>query len=165
MTVARPAPIRRSCPVLSDDQTLAWVYAANCSLYEEDPDPPYVNIGSPIEPVVVSRTEAYRDLYARLLLLDFDADPQRITALTRLIDRAERHSPTAALVWSIAAELCQRAGAIIDGAGASKPGPERRRLLAGTKYLTRTVILGQWVPAYQAELDDEFLNEFAANDD
>ena len=41
-----------------EDLTVAWSYAANCSLYEEDPGPPELNIGSSLEPHWVSRVEA-----------------------------------------------------------------------------------------------------------
>lgn len=35
----------------------------------------------------------------------------------------------------------------------------RRRLLAGTKHLNRSVILGQFVPALQQEIDIDLLEE------
>ena len=59
--------------------------------------------------------------------------------------------------WNIAGELCRRAAAIIDEAGAATDARARRRLLAATTHLTRSVVLGQWVPAYQEELDNELL--------
>jgi hypothetical protein len=148
-----------------EDLTLAWTYAANCSLYEEDSGPSELNIGSNLEPHLVSRAEAFRDLYAHVLLEQLDADRGRIAALASLIHRAGRKNHTAEVVWSVAADLCQRASAIIDGAGAAHDGSARRRLLAGTKHLNRTVVLGQWVPAYQAEIDNDLLQELAAADD
>ena len=141
----------------SPDLTCAWVYAANCSLYEDDDGPVQLNIASHLEPHFVSRVEAFRDLYSRLLLEELGADTARIAALARDIDRAPRNNRTAAVVWDIAAELCQRAADVIDNMGAATDGCARRRLLAGTKHLNRTVALGQWIPAYQQQLDTELL--------
>jgi len=147
------------------DLTLAWSYAANCSLYEEDPGPAELNIGSSLEPHWVSRAEAFRDLYAHLLLEQLGADPARIAALAYLIHRARQRNSSAEAVWGIAADLCQRAGSIIDGAGAVHDDRARRRLLAGTKHLNRTVVLGGWISSYQAEVDKDLLQELAATDE
>ena len=141
----------------SPDLTCAWLYAANCSLYEDDDGPAQLNIASHLEPHFVSRVEAFRDLYSRLLLEELDADAARIAALARDIDRAPRNNRTAAVVWDIAVELCQRAADVIDNMGAATDARARRRLLAGTKHLNRTVALGQWIPAYQQQLDNELL--------
>lgn len=43
--------------VRKKDLTLAWVYAANASIHEEDPGPAELNIGSDVEPHMVSRSE------------------------------------------------------------------------------------------------------------
>ncbi|UGT97760.1 hypothetical protein LTQ55_03750 [Mycobacterium intracellulare] len=119
----------------SPDLTCAWLYAANCSLYEDDDGPAQLNISSHLEPHVVSRVEAFRDLYSRLLLEELGADAARIAALARDIDRARRNNRTAAVVWDIAAELCQRAADVIDNIGAATDARARRKLLAGTKHL------------------------------
>ena len=103
----------------SPDLTCAWLYAANCSLYEDDDGPAQLNIASHLEPHFVSRVEAFRDLYSRLLLEELEADAARIAALARDIDRAPRNNRTAAVVWDIAAELCQRAADMIDNTGAA----------------------------------------------
>lgn len=145
----------------SDDLTLAWLYAANCSLYEQDEGPAELNVGSSLEPYWVSRVEAFRDLYTHLLLEQLDADPERIAALAHLVHRAGRPNPSTEAVWGIAADLCQRASAIIDGAGAAHDGRARRRLLAGTKHLNRTVVFGQWVPTHQVSIDNDLLQELA----
>lgn len=149
----------------AEDLTLAWTYATNCSLYEEDPGPSELNIGSSLEPRLVTRAEAFRDLYAHLLLEDLGADHERITTLDELIDHSVGQNPAATPVWNIAANLCQRALAIIDGAGAAHDARARRRLLAGSRHLNRTTVLGQWVPAYQAEIDNDLLQELRATDD
>ena len=141
------------------DLTDAWVYAANCRLYENDPGPAELNIASRIEPMWVSRAEAFRDLHARLLLEELDADAARIAVLARQItaETKQKPPPEIAEIWNIAGELCRRAAAIIDEAGAATDARARRRLLAATTHLTRSVVLGQWVPAYQEELDNELL--------
>ncbi|MEE6140516.1 hypothetical protein SKC41_29915 [Mycobacterium sp. 050128] len=148
-----------------EDVTLVWTYAANCILYEEDGGPAELNIGSTLEPHLVSRSEAFRDLYAHQLLESLGAERDRITALARSIPLARRQSPSAEAVWSIAVDLCQRANAIIEATGAADDGRARRRLLAGTKHLNRTVVLGQWVPSYQVEIDNELLQELSAVDE
>ena len=148
---------RQHAGLSSPDLTCAWLHAANCSLYEEDDGPAQLNIASHLEQHFVSRVEAFRDLYSRLLLDELDVDAARIAALARDIDRAPRNNRTAAVVWDIAAELCQRAADVIDDMGAATDGCARRRLLAGTKHLNRTVALGQWIPPCQQQLDNELL--------
>lgn len=97
--------------VSKKDLTSAWVYAANASIHEEDPGPAELNIGSVVEPHMVSRSEAFRDLYAHLLLEDLQADPVRLDALRAKVIRTRRHSSSdeAVAVWGIAVELCERA--------------------------------------------------------
>ncbi|EIU07473.1 hypothetical protein MA5S0422_3017 [Mycobacteroides abscessus 5S-0422] len=146
------------------DLTLAWVYAANASIHEETPGPAELNIGSAIEPHMVSRSEAFRDLYAHLLLEDLHAGPARIDALRSKVLRSRKRSSSAEAnaVWDIAAELCERARLIIDEAGAAEDAQARARLLAGTKHLNRSVVLGQFVPQLQRELDAELAQELNA---
>ena len=89
------------------DLTDAWVYAANCRLYENDPGPAELNIASRIEPMWVSRAEAFRDLYARLLLEELDADAARIAVLAGQItaETKQKPPPEVAEVW----DICRRA--------------------------------------------------------
>jgi hypothetical protein len=94
----------------SPDLTCAWLYAANCSLYEDDDGPAQLNIASHLEPHFVSRVEAFRDLYSRLLLEALDADAARIAALARDIDTAPRNNPIAAVVWDIAGRAVPTGG-------------------------------------------------------
>ncbi|WP_062887768.1 hypothetical protein [Mycobacterium avium] len=143
------------------DLTTAWVLAANCSLYEEDPGPAVLNIASAAEPYFVSRGEAFRDLYTRLLLEELEADSARVAALAGALNTVPRTSPEVATVWNIAAELCRRVAEIIDLAQAATDARARRRLLAGTIHLNRSVVLGQWVPAYQQQLDNELFAALA----
>lgn len=146
------------------DLTTAWVLATNCSLYEEDPGPAVLNIASAAEPYFVSRVEAFGDLDSRLLLEELEADAARVAALARALNKAPRISPEAAAVWNIAAELCRRVADIIDLAQAATDARARRRLLAGTIHLNRSVVLGQWIPAYQQELDNDLLAALGDDD-
>ncbi|MEX3655088.1 hypothetical protein ABFW14_21385 [Mycolicibacterium fortuitum] len=148
-------------PTGNKDLTSAWIYALNASLHEETPGPAELNIGSEAEPHMVSRAEAFRDLYAHLLLEALQADHARFDRLKADIDRAIPRSPAASTeaMWAIAAELCDRARHIIDGAGAADDHDARRRLLAGTKHLNRSVILGQFVPALQHDIDNDLFEE------
>lgn len=147
-----------------EDLTLAWVYAANASIHEEAPGPAELNIGSAVEPRMVSRAEAFRDLYAHLLLEDLQAEKVRIDRLKVTIARKRKRSRNAEVesVWAISDELCERALQIIDGAGAAADQDARRRLLAGTKHLNRSVILGQFVPELQQEINDDLHRELDA---
>ncbi|PBJ65934.1 hypothetical protein BB737_10250 [Mycobacterium avium subsp. hominissuis] len=67
-------------------------------------------------------------------------------------------------MWNIAAELCRRVADIIDLAQAATDARARRRLLAGTIHLNRSVVLGQWIPAYQQELDNDLLAALGDDD-
>lgn len=148
------------------DLSLAWNYAANVSLHEETPGPAELNVGSAVEPHMVSRPEAFRDLYAHLLLAELQADKVRIHRLRARAGRARERSRNSDFenMWAIAVELCERALQIIDGAGAADSEVARRRLIAGTNHLTRSVILGQFVPALQEEINGDLLQELDAID-
>jgi hypothetical protein len=78
------------------DSTLVWSLAANCRLYEDDPGPRELNVGSATEPRYVPRSEALRDLYARQLVLGVEADPSRIDALA---DRCRAEIEATHTVW------------------------------------------------------------------
>lgn len=153
-------------PTGNKDLTTAWSYAVNASLHEETPGPTELNIGSAVEPHMVSRQEAFRDLYSHLLLEDLQANHTRLDGLKADIAHERKRSPTSNLeaMWAIAAELCDRARTIIDGAGAADDHNARRRLLAGTKHLNRSVILGQFIPALQQEINNDLLDELDAID-
>jgi hypothetical protein len=53
---------------------MLYSLAANCSLYEEDDQPPQINVGSEREPRMMGPAEAWRDFYARNLVDRFGAD-------------------------------------------------------------------------------------------
>jgi hypothetical protein len=64
-----PVPARIVKFVSDKDQAALYSLAANCSLYEEDPQPARMNIGSAAEPMMVTAAEGWRDFYARHLLV------------------------------------------------------------------------------------------------
>ncbi|TKV35322.1 hypothetical protein [Mycobacteroides abscessus] len=140
-----------------NDLTQAWLCAVNCGLYETDEGPELLNIASGLEPHMVPRAEAFRDLYARILLVDLDGDPARCAALGPAIEKNRRQAPSAwaAQTWRLSAELLGRVIALIAHAGADRDGAARRHLVAGARHSTQSVILGQWMPDYQRELNAE----------
>ncbi|OHT95655.1 hypothetical protein BKG71_23080 [Mycobacteroides chelonae] len=131
--------------------------AVNCGLYETDEGPKLLNIASSLEPHMVPRAEAFRDLYARILLVDLDGDPARCAALGPAIEQKRRQAPSAwaAQTWRLSAELLGRVIALIAQAGADRDEAARRHLVAGARHSTQSVILGQWMPDYQRELNAE----------
>lgn len=148
------------------DLSLAWIYAANVSLHGETPGLGEPNFFSAVEPHIVSRPETFRDLYAHLLLEELQADRVRINRLRARVSRALERSRNSEFesIWATADELCERALHIIDGAGAADDEAARRRLLAGTKHLNDSVLLGQFVPGLQQEINDDLLHDLAAID-
>lgn len=133
-----------------DDRTTLYGLAANCSLYEEDEQPPQLNVGSEREPRMVSVVEAWRDFYGRTLIQNLGADATRIAAVRAwAVDRR----PTAPASvpgsdrfgrgeWDLAIELCDRATAIIEGAGATEDAFARQRLLAAVSHSLQSDTFG-----------------------
>lgn len=70
-----------------------WSAAANCRLIEDEPGPDFYQEGSTPEPVWISRRDAWRDTYARGLILDLHAEPAQLhRAVVLARDAAtERH--------------------------------------------------------------------------
>ena len=91
---------------------------------------------------MVDATEAWRDFYARTLIDNLAADTARIAAVRAwAVDRR----PTAPASvpgsdrfgqgeWGLAIELCDRATATIEGAGATEDAAARQRLLAAIAH-------------------------------
>ncbi|MHA6795915.1 hypothetical protein ACVGVM_20715 [Pseudonocardia bannensis] len=176
------------------DALTAWSLAANCVLYERDPGPALLNVGSADEPRYLPRTQAWRDSYARFLLERLDADHARTAAahhaakerlahtqtvgFLRSIYRANREdgllaalravSPASMrgirLSHQIAVELCARAGQIITEAGADSDDVSRRRLLAATRHGNTLTALGA-VPGVAEDSTDRLVEELDGLDD
>ncbi|EIV09196.1 hypothetical protein MA4S0206_4390 [Mycobacteroides abscessus 4S-0206] len=113
---------------------------------------------------MVAQPKTFRDLYSNLLLEELHADRVRIKRLRARVSRALERSRDCEFesIWATADELCERALEIIDGAGAADDEAARRRLLAGTKHLNDSVLLGQFVPGLQQEINDDLLHELEA---
>jgi len=99
-----------------DDASHAWLLATNCLLYEADPGPAQLNIGSDTEPAWVSRSDAWRDAYAHQLLEYTAGDHARLLAAAE----ACRARLTETYTTGHAEQVFRRRLAV--------PGPRRRRL-------------------------------------
>ncbi|MBV9923321.1 MAG: hypothetical protein JOY78_21085 [Pseudonocardia sp.] len=128
---------------------MAWTLAANCLLYEGDPGPARLNVGTAAEPRMVSRYEACRDFYARSLVKELEAGLARIDAVRAeyeiaLVRRPTRRDRSKELpaVRHCAVELAQRAATIVRNTGAADDATERRRLLAGLDHQLMVETLG-----------------------
>lgn len=137
---------------VEEDAFMAWTYALNCLLYENDPGPAEVNTRTADEPRVVPRSQAWQHAYALLVLVHCEADYARLTAAARQC-RAEIADSQAGL-WeerigelSRAADLCDQAAKMVEDAGAVSDDKARRRLLAGCDHETTMIVLGSAIPA------------------
>ncbi|MFI2473454.1 hypothetical protein [Nocardia xishanensis] len=122
--------------------------AANCLLFEADPGPQQLNIGTELEPRWVSREYAWRDFYAHDLIIAVNAD---LALLKQCLDFAhqERHRTTSPQLtvaeqreahefWDCAIDIAKIAIDIIDHGGAADDEHARQRLLAGAHHLRTT---------------------------
>jgi len=150
----------------TNDQSTLFSLVANCSLYEEDPQPAQMNIGTATEPRMVASSEGWRDYYARYLIQDLDADLARITSVR---DWARTELPQARPSrpdsnhfgqdeWAIAIELCDRAATMIREAGADQDPYARRRLLAGINSALMTQTLGM-IPSVAQDVAADLIAE------
>lgn len=117
---------------LAEDVHQAWVLASNCAIYEADPGPAQVNIGTAEKPVTVSWAESWRISYARQLLTELDVDAARINAAGA--GCIARGAETGDRDYTLAAELCRRAVFMVEQAGADRDATARRRLEAVAGY-------------------------------
>lgn len=93
------------------DLRLAWSHASSASVHGQSSGAAELNIGSEVEPIIVCRSEAFRDLFSRQLLEALEGDEVRISRLRARAVRALERSQNAEYqtVWAIAVELCDRA--------------------------------------------------------
>jgi hypothetical protein len=116
-----------------EDEFRAWVLASNCLLYEADGGPD-VNWGTDDERVMTSHAEATQVTYAKHLLLDLDADIERLRATAERCQQLAAASfesrPDHAQQNARAADLCERAAQMVLDFGAAGDDRERRRLIA-----------------------------------
>ncbi|MFE3703776.1 hypothetical protein ACFXO7_38640, partial [Nocardia tengchongensis] len=116
--------------------TILHSCAANCLLYEEDPGPAELNIGSELEPHMVPRSHAWRDFYAHHLITQLSADSDRLAQCSEWAhqqhDRddlpADMTGPEreeAKQFWQCAIDIAARAIEIVGGGGGAPGGGGR----------------------------------------
>ncbi|MBF6333638.1 hypothetical protein [Nocardia transvalensis] len=129
------------------------LYAAtiNCIRCERDPGSAQLNVGSETEPRWVPRAEAWRDFYARGLLLDVGAEPELVkrcrdyaeTKLQNAIAGNREHGRNAnPEFWECAVNISAIAEEILTSSDADRNLFARQRLLAGIEHLMITTTLG-----------------------
>ncbi|MEV1005014.1 hypothetical protein [Nonomuraea sp. NPDC050202] len=152
---------------VEQDASQAWIYAANCLLYENDPGPAVLNVGSFDEPRMVPRSQAWQHAYALNVLVDCDGDHARLLAAAQHCrDDANRESGLSAqrvrkLVR--AADLCEQAARMVEQAGAVHDDKARRRLVAACKHETMVIALGV-VPGVAEDSAQDLLDQLAEID-
>lgn len=126
--------------------------AANCLLYEQDPGPTELNIGSELEPHMVSRSHAWRDYYAHHLITSLKANPARLRQCSEsaheLLDKERPDDWTAAQreeanqFWQCAVDIADMAIEIVEVSGAATDEQARQRLMAGSHHLQMQTAFG-----------------------
>lgn len=154
--------------------TLLYSCTANCLLYEEDPGPAELNIGSELEPHMVSRSRAWRDFYAHHLLTGLSADIARLTECSEwaheLLDRELPAEMSAAEVadakqfWQCSVDIAEMAIEIVEGAGATTDEKARQRLLAGSQHLQMQTAFGA-IPDIVAQSAADLVDKLDRIDD
>lgn len=86
---------------LKTDMVNTWSCAINMHLFDNDPGPREVNVGTLDEPRIVDRHKHLLSVYARQLLQDVDADPARLDAVIEESRRKARHVRTLRGGWEI----------------------------------------------------------------
>lgn len=160
------------------DDVQVWAHACSCVLYETGPQPRRLNVGTKLESRWVTPREAWRDRYARALMVELEADAERLLSasercvarrrtnglkldgrLRRLVRRLRGlDAPT------VGAELCRRALAVIAQSGASLDDQTRQRLLIGTRHTLTVETLGA-IPGVAAQSASRALEEFRVLDE
>ncbi|WP_157227438.1 hypothetical protein [Nocardia asiatica] len=133
--------------------TILYSCTANCLLYEEDPGPAELNIGSELEPHMVPRSHAWRDYYAHHLITQISADIARLRQCSEWAhqqhdrddlpdDLTSAERDEAKQFWQCAIEIADMAIEIIEGAGAATDEKARQRLLASSEHLQMGIAFG-----------------------
>lgn len=123
------------------DVVCAWSAALNFQVYDADPGPRIVDVGTPDEPRFADRTEYLREIYTTLLILHCEADVARLRTTARSCRHAyltrgpaqragdlEEHRHREA--HHIGAELAESAAQLVHAAGADHDPAIRERYLA-----------------------------------
>jgi hypothetical protein len=130
---------------LEEDAFQAWINARNCLLYEKDPGPDRLNVGTTQEPRMVPRAEAWQHGYALRVLVQCNGDHSRLAAAARQCQEkmtGKAHDAQRAREWSRAADLCERAAHMVAEAGAVEDDKARRRLVAACQHETMIIAMG-----------------------
>lgn len=137
---------------LRKDALQAWSLALNCLLYEKDPGPEQLNVGTERHPMMVPRDQAWQQAYAMYALVRFDGDHARIKAAARQSLADIPVQPHWASQLSRAADLSEQAALMVEDAGAVHDDKARRRLVAICEHETTNIALGPFAPSTIKEL-------------
>ncbi|MFC5833152.1 hypothetical protein [Nonomuraea insulae] len=131
---------------VEQDAFQAWIYASNCLLYENDPGPAELNVGSAGEPRMIPRAEAWQHGYALNVVVDCAGDHARLLAAAQHCrdDMRRKAHFGAKRVGELAraADLCEQAARMVEQAGAVGDEKARRRLVASCEHETMVMALG-----------------------
>jgi hypothetical protein len=84
-----------------DDAFKARLLAKNCLLYENDPAPALLNVGTRLKPLKIPRSEAWQLSYSMHVLRDLDGDHARLSA-ARQVCAERQNEASSALCTSLA---------------------------------------------------------------
>lgn len=119
-----------------------------------------MNVGTDSEPEMVAHAKAVQINYAQLLIVECDADFERIRAAGRASQQAaadhQSNHPERARQDARAADLCERAAQVVLDAGAAGDDRKRRRLLAYCTYTTTVSTLGAMAPSIAEDAQRDF---------
>jgi hypothetical protein len=127
-----------------EDASQALLHAQNCLLYENDPGPELLNVGTQLKPLRIPRSEAWQETYAMRMLIKCDGDHDRLTA-ARHASAAHQHAAhqdVSRRAWSRAVDLCDQALRVIEGAEGVNNDRARRILIAVCEYETKMISFG-----------------------
>jgi hypothetical protein len=128
-----------------EDASHAWSAARNCLPNEGADGPALLNVGTPLRPLKIPRSEAWQESYFMILMEECEADHARLLATrevcaARASEAYRGEEPYQA--WSRAVDLCDEALRVIEGAGAVSDEKIRRILIAMCQYETSKTALG-----------------------
>lgn len=140
-------PTAGSLSQAEEDAFTARLCARNCLLYENDPGPELLNVGTRLKPLEIPRSEAWQLSYSMHVLRDLDGDHARLIAARQVCVERQNQASTedqdeTARGWSRAVDLCDQALRMIEGAGAVADDKARRILIAVCGYEGMLTVLG-----------------------
>jgi hypothetical protein len=141
------------------DALQAYICARNCLLYESDPGPERLNVGTELHPLYIPRSEAWQESYAMHVVRDCDGDHGRLLAARQECD----DHGTNDRAWSRAVDLCDQAIRMVEGANAVNDDRARKILLAVCQYENYLTSFGSFTdPALLAREMTDRLREVGA---